>query len=67
MSTAIEKTYTVEGMTCDHCELSVREEVEEVRASRPCGPTTTPAGSLSPERTSTTRLSAPQSPRPAIE
>jgi copper chaperone CopZ len=29
MSTA-EKTYTVEGMTCGHCELSVREEVEEI-------------------------------------
>jgi copper chaperone len=25
-----EKTYTVEGMSCGHCELSVREEVEEV-------------------------------------
>ena len=25
-----EKTYTVQGMTCGHCELSVREEVEEV-------------------------------------
>lgn len=25
-----EKTYTVNGMTCGHCELSVREEVEEV-------------------------------------
>jgi copper chaperone len=24
------KTYTVNGMTCDHCVLSVREEVEEV-------------------------------------
>jgi copper chaperone len=31
MSTATEKTYTVEGMTCGHCELSVREEVEEVK------------------------------------
>ncbi len=29
MSTT-EKTYTVAGMTCGHCELSVREEVEEV-------------------------------------
>jgi len=27
---ATEKTYTVEGMTCGHCELSVREEVEEI-------------------------------------
>lgn len=27
---ADEKTYTVEGMTCGHCELSVREEVEEL-------------------------------------
>ena len=25
-----EKTYTVTGMTCGHCALSVREEVEEV-------------------------------------
>lgn len=25
-----EKTYTVAGMTCGHCELSVREEVEEI-------------------------------------
>jgi len=29
MSTT-EKTYTVEGMTCGHCEASVREEVEEL-------------------------------------
>ncbi len=28
MSTSIERTYVVEGMTCGHCELSVREEVE---------------------------------------
>jgi len=27
---ADERTYTVEGMTCAHCELSVREEVEEL-------------------------------------
>jgi copper chaperone CopZ len=26
----METTYTVNGMTCDHCVLSVREEVEEV-------------------------------------
>ena len=26
----METTYTVIGMTCDHCVLSVREEVEEV-------------------------------------
>jgi len=26
----METTYTVKGMTCDHCVLSVREEVEEV-------------------------------------
>ncbi len=25
-----EKTYFVQGMTCGHCELSVREEVEEL-------------------------------------
>jgi copper chaperone CopZ len=25
-----ERTYLVEGMTCAHCELSVREEVEEL-------------------------------------
>ena len=26
----METIYTVNGMTCDHCVLSVREEVEEV-------------------------------------
>jgi copper chaperone len=26
----IEKSYTVVGMTCEHCVLSVREEVSEV-------------------------------------
>ncbi len=25
-----EKSYTVVGMTCDHCVLSVREEVSEI-------------------------------------
>jgi copper chaperone CopZ len=25
-----QKTYTVTGMTCGHCEMSVREEVSEV-------------------------------------
>jgi len=30
VSTTTEKTFTVEGMTCGHCELSVREEVEEL-------------------------------------
>ncbi|MGI8624033.1 MAG: heavy-metal-associated domain-containing protein [Solirubrobacteraceae bacterium] len=30
MSRLSEKTYIVEGMTCGHCELSVREEVEEL-------------------------------------
>ncbi len=25
-----ERTYTVTGMTCGHCEMSVREEVSEV-------------------------------------
>jgi len=30
MSTTSERTYTVEGMTCGHCELSVREAVEEL-------------------------------------
>jgi copper chaperone CopZ len=25
-----ERTWSVEGMTCGHCELSVREEVEEL-------------------------------------
>ncbi|MEO8688356.1 MAG: heavy-metal-associated domain-containing protein [Solirubrobacteraceae bacterium] len=25
-----EKTYTVVGMTCDHCALSVREEISEI-------------------------------------
>ena len=26
----MERTYTVTGMTCGHCEMSVREEVSEV-------------------------------------
>ncbi len=30
MSAPTEKTYSVEGMTCAHCELAVREEVEQV-------------------------------------
>jgi len=30
VSTTSEKSYTVQGMTCGHCELSVREEVEEL-------------------------------------
>lgn len=30
MSATAEKSYVVEGMTCGHCELSVREEVEEL-------------------------------------
>jgi len=30
MSSAVERTYVIEGMTCGHCELSVREEVEEL-------------------------------------
>jgi len=28
--TTMEKQYTVSGMTCGHCELSVQEEVEEL-------------------------------------
>ena len=30
MSTSTDRTYTVTGMTCAHCVLSVREEVSEV-------------------------------------
>jgi len=30
MSSAVERTDVIEGMTCGHCELSVREEVEEL-------------------------------------
>ena len=30
MSTTNERTYTVQGMTCSHCVLSVREEVSDV-------------------------------------
>ena len=30
MTERAERTYVVEGMTCGHCELSVREEVEEL-------------------------------------
>ncbi len=38
MSTTAEKTYVVEGMTCGHCELSVRDEVDEsARADRTTG------------------------------
>ncbi len=43
MSTTAEKTYLVQGMTCGHCELSVRDEVgelagvESVQADRSTG------------------------------
>jgi copper chaperone CopZ len=30
MTTITERTYTVTGMTCAHCVMSVREEVSEV-------------------------------------
>lgn len=30
MSTTTERTYLVQGMTCDHCTRSVSEEVSEV-------------------------------------
>jgi copper chaperone len=30
MTAPTEKTYVVQGMSCGHCELSVREEVEEL-------------------------------------
>lgn len=30
MTIQSERAYTVQGMTCGHCELSVREEVEEL-------------------------------------
>ena len=30
MDNAVERTYVVQGMTCGNCELSVREEVEEL-------------------------------------
>ena len=30
MPTTTDRTYTVTGMTCSHCVLSVREEVSEV-------------------------------------
>jgi copper chaperone len=30
VSTKAETTYLVEGMTCGHCERSVREQVEEL-------------------------------------
>jgi copper chaperone CopZ len=29
--TTMHQTYSISGMTCDHCVLSVREEVSEVR------------------------------------
>lgn len=31
MSQTTETRYRVQGMTCGHCELSVREEVEELK------------------------------------
>jgi copper chaperone len=31
LPTTTSRAYTVRGMTCDHCVLSVREEVSEVR------------------------------------
>jgi len=34
MSAIAEKTYAVAGMTCEHCVLSVREEVSEVPGVR---------------------------------
>jgi len=52
MSTTSEKTYTVQGMTCGHCELSVREEVEElagvesVKADRATGLLTVRGGGV---------------------
>jgi len=30
VSTTSEQAYTVQGMTCGHCEVSVREEVEDL-------------------------------------
>ena len=30
MSPTIERTYSVSGMTCAHCTMSVREEVSEI-------------------------------------
>lgn len=30
MSAATQRTYTVKGMTCDHCRASVTEEVEQI-------------------------------------
>ena len=30
MSSAVERTHVIEGMPCGHCELSIREEVEEL-------------------------------------
>jgi copper chaperone CopZ len=37
MSTNSPRTYTVTGMTCDHCVRSVREEVSEVAGVRDVG------------------------------
>jgi len=41
MCTATEKTYTVEGMTCGHCELTVRDAVRQ--AVQAAGYNVTPA------------------------
>jgi copper chaperone CopZ len=30
MTTPMQKSYSIQGMSCDHCEMSVREEVEEL-------------------------------------
>lgn len=30
MSDTVERTYAVEGMTCDHCRVSVAKEVEQI-------------------------------------
>jgi copper chaperone len=30
MNSSFERRYSVSGMTCDHCAMSVREEVSEV-------------------------------------
>ena len=37
MTSTDQRTYTVSGMTCNHCVLSVREEVSEVAGVRGVG------------------------------
>ena len=58
-------TYTVVGMTCDHCVLSVREEVSEVEGVESVDVDLASGRLDVVGETSTTTRSARPSPRPA--